>query len=130
MKAMLDELAASGLSEEEILEKAQILMKAFGKEDTASTAEYKLLSKQRNNALKKAEISPKDFTMVMLAHKAIAACGTTPENVAKVFMIESVLSKKGANPEHTAKAMLNLGQISEETKADTKEKILAAWADR
>jgi len=129
MKAMLDELAASGLSEEEILEKAQILMKAFGKEDTASTAEYKLLSKQRNNALKKAEISPKDFTMVMLAHKAIAACGTTPENVAKIFMIESILSKKGANPEHVAKAMLNLGQLSEETKADTKEKILAAWAD-
>ena len=31
------------MTEDEILEKAQILMKAFGKEDTASTAEYKLL---------------------------------------------------------------------------------------
>ena len=31
------------MSEDEILEKAQLLMKAFGKEDTASTAEYKLL---------------------------------------------------------------------------------------
>ncbi len=43
MKAMMEELQASGLSAEEILEKAQILMKAFGKEDLASTAEYKLL---------------------------------------------------------------------------------------
>ena len=43
MKAMMDELQASGLSQEEILEKAQILMKAFGKEDAGSTAEYKLL---------------------------------------------------------------------------------------
>jgi len=129
MKAMQAELAASGLTEEEILEKTQLLMKSFGKEDTASTAEYKLLSKQKNNALKKAEISPKDFTTIMLAHKAIAACGTTPENVAKVFMIESVLSKKGANPEHTAKAMLNLGQISDEVKEDCKQKILAAWSD-
>ena len=42
MKAMMDELQASGLSQEEILEKAQILMKAFGKEDAGSTAEYKL----------------------------------------------------------------------------------------
>merc|ERR1719365_557452 len=113
---MLDELAASGMSEEEILEKTQILMKSFGKEDTASTAEYKLLSKQKNMALKKAGISPKDFTAIMLAHKAIAACGTTPENVAKLFIIESTLGKKGANPDHVAKALLNLGQISDETK--------------
>ena len=40
---MLEELAASGMSEEDILEKTQLLMKAFGKEDTASTAEYRLL---------------------------------------------------------------------------------------
>ena len=58
------ELAASGLSEEEILAKAQLLMKAFGKEDAASTAEYKLLSKQKNKALIKAEIPPKDFSAV------------------------------------------------------------------
>jgi len=127
MKAMLDELAASGMSEEEILEKTQILMKAFGKEDTASTAEYKLLSKQKNVALKNAGISPKDFTAVMLAHKAIAASGTTPENVAKVFIIESTLAKKGANPQHIAQAMLNLGQISDEVKAEVKENILASW---
>ena len=43
MKAMQEELAASGMSEEDILEKTQLLMKAFGKEDTASTAEYRLL---------------------------------------------------------------------------------------
>jgi len=129
MKAMLEELAASGMSEEEILEKTQILMKSFGKEDTASTAEYKLLSKQKNMALKKAEIPPKDFTAIMLAHKAIAACGTTPENVAKLFIIESTLGKKGANPDHVAKVMLNLGQISDETKADCKEKIMSAWSE-
>ena len=58
------ELAASGLSEEEILEKAKLLMRAFGKEEAGSTAEYKLLSKQKNKALIKAEIPPKDFTAV------------------------------------------------------------------
>ena len=65
------ELAASGLSEEEILAKAQLLMKAFGKEDTASTAEFKLLSKQKNKALVKAEIPPKDFTAVSKRCSAI-----------------------------------------------------------
>ena len=51
MKAMMDELQASGLSQEEILEKAQILMKAFGKEDAGSTAEYKLLRLEYNISL-------------------------------------------------------------------------------
>jgi len=127
MKAMLAELAASGMSEEEILEKTQILMKAFGKEDTASTAEYKLVSKQKNVALKNAGISPKDFTAVMLAHKAIAACGTTPENVAKLYIIESTLSKKGGNPAHIAQAMLNLGAISDDVKAEVKNNIIESW---
>jgi len=129
MKAMMEELQASGLSAEEILEKAQILMKAFGKEDLASTAEYKLLSKQRNQALKKAEISPKDFTTLMLVQKAIGACGSSPENVAKVLVIESTLSKKGGNSMHIANAMNNLGQIPDETKEEIKQNILASWAD-
>ena len=67
MNIMKMELAASGMSEEEILAKAQLLMKAFGKEDTASTAEFKLLSKQKNKALVKAEIPPKDFTAVSIS---------------------------------------------------------------
>ena len=67
MNIMKMELAASGMSEEEILAKAQLLMKAFGKEDTASTAEYKLLSKQKNKALVKAEIPPKDFSAVSIS---------------------------------------------------------------
>ena len=66
MNIMKMELAASGMSEEEILAKAQLLMKAFGKEDTASTAEFKLLSKQKNKALVKLEIPPKDFTAVSI----------------------------------------------------------------
>lgn len=64
MSAMKLELAASGLSEEEILHKTQLLMKAFGKEEVGSTAEYKMLSKQKNKALVKAELPPKDFTTV------------------------------------------------------------------
>ena len=64
MNIMKMELAASGMSEEEILHKAQLLMKAFGKEEVGSTAEYKLLSKQKNKALIKAEIPPKDFSAV------------------------------------------------------------------
>ena len=58
------ELAASGLTEEEILEKAKLLMKAFGKEEAGSMAEYMLLSKQMNAALIKAGLPPKDFTAV------------------------------------------------------------------
>ena len=58
------ELAASGLSEEEILEKAKLLMRAFGKEEAGSTAEFMLMSKQTNAALQKAGLPPKDFTSV------------------------------------------------------------------
>ena len=58
------ELAASGLSEEEILEKAKLLMRAFGKEEAGSTAEFMLMSKQTNAALVKSGLPPKDFTLV------------------------------------------------------------------
>merc|ERR1712227_1139440 len=126
LNIMKMELAASGLSEEEILAKAQLLMKAFGKED-AATAEYKLLSKQKNKALIKAEIPPKDFTAIVLAHKAIAACGVSPENSAKLLMILSSLAKKGASPMHVAQSMKNLGALKDETKAAVKEAILKAW---
>ena len=65
----------------------------------------------------------------MLAHKAIAACGTTPENVAKMLMIHSTLGKKGGNPIHIAAAMKNLGAISDELKAEIQEKILTSWGE-
>ena len=58
------ELAASGLTEEEILEKAKLLMRAFGKEEAGSTAEFMLMSKQTNAALVQAGLPPKDFTSV------------------------------------------------------------------
>jgi len=127
MAIMKMELAASGMSEEDILKKTQLLMKAFGKEEAGSTAEYKLLSKQKNKALIKAEIPPKDFTAIVLAHKAIASCGASAENCAKVLMIYSTLAKKGANPMHVAQAMKNLGTLSDETKQDCKDKILKSW---
>ena len=42
---MMAELKASGMSQEEILKKTQILMKAFNREDpTATMAEYALIS--------------------------------------------------------------------------------------
>jgi 3-methyladenine DNA glycosylase Tag len=113
MNVMKLELAASGLSEEEILAKTQLLMKAFGKEEEGSTAEYKLLSKQKNKALVKAEMNPKDFTAIVLAHKALGACGVSPENIAKMLIIMSTLGKKGANMDHVAVALKNLGAISE-----------------
>ena len=75
------ELAASGLSEEEILAKAQLLMKAFGKEDAASTAEYKLLSKQKNKALIKAEIPPKDFSAVSTKYVFLLIAKTLQKRV-------------------------------------------------
>ena len=64
LKIMKMELAASGLSEEDILHKAQMLMKAFGREDTASTAEFSLISAQKNAALKQCNVTPKDFSTV------------------------------------------------------------------
>lgn len=129
MKIMMSELASSGLSEEQILERTKILMKAFNKEEAGSTAEYKLIGKQKNSALKQAEISPKDFTAIALAHKAIASCGTTPENVGKLLMIKSTLMKKGANPAHVAGSLKNLGQLTPETKAECIENILKAWEE-
>ena len=45
------------------------------------------------------------FSQVVLAQKAISACGTTPENVAKVIMIQNQLSKRGAQSRHIAEAM-------------------------
>jgi len=120
------ELAASGLTEEEILVKAQLLMKAFGKEGD-STAEYMLMSKQMNGALNQAGLPPKDFTAIVLAHKALGACGTSSENIAKVLMIYSVLGKKGANPAHVAACMKNMGAMTDEARADCKERILKSW---
>ena len=62
------ELAKSGLSEEEILQKTMTVMKAFGRGDEtdadASLVELSLASRQKNSALKEANISPKDFAKV------------------------------------------------------------------
>ena len=67
MKAMKAELKASGMSEEEILQKTCILMKAFNRTDPMlSMAEYNLASKQKNLALKNNSTSPKDFTLVSI----------------------------------------------------------------
>ena len=71
MKAMKAELKASGMSDEDILKKSCILMKAFKREDaSASIAEYNLPSKQRNVALKQNGTSPKDFTLVSFEYSA------------------------------------------------------------
>ena len=64
MKAMKAELENSGLSEEEIFHKTQVLMKAFGKEGESDLAEYSLAGKQKNSALRKIDLSPKDFAQV------------------------------------------------------------------
>ena len=65
MKCMSKELSKSGMSEDEILETTKALMKIFGKEDSeCSLLDLGLVSKQPNSALKKAEISPKDFAKV------------------------------------------------------------------
>merc|ERR1719477_574332 len=44
-------------------------------------------------------------------------------------MVFSVLGKKGANPAHVASSMKNLGAMSDEAKADCKEKILKSWGN-
>jgi len=118
MKAMKAELKASGMSDEDILKKSCILMKAFKREDaSASIAEYNLPSKQRNVALKQNGTSPKDFTLAVLVMKAITACGSTPENVAKIIMIENQLAKKGAQSRYIADALKHLGDFDKKRPA-------------
>merc|ERR1719400_2697898 len=122
MKAMKAELRNSGMSEEEILLKTCLLMKCFNREDPGlSMAEYNLLSKQKNLALKNNGTSPKDFTLVVMVMKAIAACGSTPENVAKVIMIENQLSKKGAQSRFISDALKHLADYEKD-----REKVTAA----
>jgi len=122
MKAMKAELRNSGMSEEEILLKTCLLMKCFNREDPgASMAEYNLASKQKNLALKNNGTSPKDFTLVVMVLKAIAACGSTPENVAKVIMIENQLSKKGAQSRFISDALKHLADYEKD-----REKVISA----
>jgi len=122
MKAMKAELRNSGMSEEEILLKTCLLMKCFNREDPgASMAEYNLASKQKNLALKNNGTSPKDFTLVVMVMKAIAACGSTPENVAKVIMIENQLSKKGAQSRFISDALKHLADYEKD-----REKVISA----
>lgn len=129
MKAMKAELRNSGMSEEEILQKTQVLMKAFKREDpTATIAEYALASKQKNSALKKNNTSPKDFTLAVLVMKAIAACGSTPENVAKIIMIENQLSKKGAQSRFIADALKHLADY-EAKRDDVVAALTKAFAE-
>jgi len=121
MKAIKAELRNSGKSEEEILKMTCVLMTAFNREDPGlSMAEYNLLSKQKNLALKNNGTSPKDFTLVVMVLKAIAACGSTPENVAKVIMIENQLSKKGAQSRFISDALKHLASYDED-----REKVIA-----
>ena len=68
MNCMKAELSKSGMSEEEILQKTLTVMKAFGRGDDSaedsSLVELSLASRQKNSALKEANISPKDFAKV------------------------------------------------------------------
>lgn len=65
MKSMQEELGKGGMDEDEILQKTKALVKAFGKDESESSMlELTMVSKQANSALKKAEISPKEFVKV------------------------------------------------------------------
>merc|ERR1719201_2843849 len=92
------ELAASGLTEEEILEKAKLLMRAFGKEEAGSTAEFMLMSKQTNAALVQAGLPPKDFTSVRCSLEDVA---------------DNMISSLCARGEKTARI---IGQVTETLK--------------
>merc|ERR1719400_1580264 len=92
------ELAASGLTEEEILEKAKLLMRAFGKEEAGSTADFMLMSKQTNGALVQAGLPPKDFTSVRCSLEDVA---------------DNMISSLCARGEKTARI---IGQVTETLK--------------
>nr|XP_040575727.1 uncharacterized protein LOC121124624 isoform X7 [Lepeophtheirus salmonis] len=128
LKAMKAELLDSGMSEEDIFRKTQLLMQAFGRDESGSLAEYSLVGKQKNSALKKIELSPKDFAQIVLLQRTIAASGATPENIAKVIMIENQLSKRGAQHRHIADALKKLIDPNKGRK-DTIEKLSKAITD-
>merc|ERR1719414_1782385 len=118
------ELAASGLSEEEILEKAKLLMRAFGKEEAGSTAEFMLMSKQTNVALQQAGLPPKDFTSVRcsledVADNMISSLCARGEKTARIIgQVTETLKNTGATAHVVATTLMPpLVEMTGETEA-------------
>merc|ERR1740123_1654996 len=118
------ELAASGLSEEEILEKAKLLMRAFGKEEAGSTAEFMLMSKQTNAALVQSGLPPKDFTSVRcsledVADNMISSLCARGEKTARIIgQVTETLKNTGATAHVVATTLMPpLVEMTGETEA-------------
>jgi len=101
LAAMQRELAASGLSPEEILAKTLLLQKAMAGDNSPA-----FINKTLKNALNVANLNQEDLAKVLYIEKALAASGASPEDIAKVLLIQSALKAKGV-PSDVIAAALN-----------------------
>ncbi|TRY61422.1 hypothetical protein TCAL_14991 [Tigriopus californicus] len=103
LKAMQEELAKSGLSNEEILAKTMLLQKALAGDNSPA-----FINKTLQNALNAANITPEEMAKALLIQKAMSAGGISPEEMAKAMLIQKILAEKGVPPEMIAEAFKKL----------------------
>merc|ERR1711892_294138 len=101
LDAMQRELAASGLSPDEILAKTLLLQKAMAGDNSPA-----FINKTLKNALNVANLNQEDLAKALYIEKAMAASGASPEDIAKVLLIQSALKAKGV-PSDVIAAALN-----------------------
>jgi len=101
LAAMQRELAASGLSPDEILAKTLLLQKAMAGDNSPA-----FINKTLKNALNVANLNQEDLAKALYIEKAMAASGASPEDIAKVLLIQSALKAKGV-PSDVIAAALN-----------------------
>lgn len=103
LKAMQEELAKSGLSNEEILAKTMLLQKALAGDNSPA-----FINKTLQNALNAANITPEEMSKALLIQKAMSAGGISPEEMAKAMLVQKILAEKGVSPEMIAEALKKL----------------------
>merc|ERR1719232_1425898 len=100
LAAMQRELAASGLSPEEILAKTLLLQKAMAGDNSPA-----FINKTLKNALNVANLNNADLTKALLVEKVLASSGASPEDVAKTLLIQNVLRSRGVPADVIAAAL-------------------------
>merc|ERR1711892_348764 len=101
LAAMQRELAASGLSPDEILAKTLLLQKAMAGDNSPA-----FINKTLKNALNVANIKPEVLAKALYLEKVLAAPGASPEDIAKALLLQAALRAKGV-PAHLIAEALN-----------------------
>jgi len=112
LAAMQRELAASGLSPEEILAKTLLLQKAMAGDNSPA-----FINKTLKNALNVANLSAEALAKALYVEKVMAASGASPEDIAKTLLIQSALKAKGVPADVIAAALNKIMKNSTSHKA-------------